>query len=55
MAQLSVDFSKLPDVIWMVRRELANLLRKEAETEASPLVAKRLRELAARFETGQGA
>lgn len=53
MADLSVDVSKLPDVVWAIRREMANFLRREAEVEAIPLVARRLRELAAQFETGQ--
>jgi hypothetical protein len=53
VADLSVDFSKLPDMIWAIRHEMANFLRREADAEASPSVSERLRVLAAQFETGQ--
>jgi hypothetical protein len=51
-ADLSIDVRGIPEVIWSVRREMANLLREQADVEISPAVARRLRELADAFESG---
>lgn len=53
IANLTIDVTGMPDVIWAVRRELAKLLREEAEAEISNTVAAKLREIADRFEAGQ--
>ena len=50
--KLAVDVRGIPELIWSCRHELAKLLRQEADAEAHPLVTRRLREIADRFETG---
>lgn len=49
-----VSIESLPEALALMRREMANLLRREAGFESHPLVAKRLRELANVFEAGLG-
>ena len=49
---LTVDVRNMPDLIFEVRKEMAKVLRDEAETEADPRIGRRLREIAARFEAG---
>jgi hypothetical protein len=43
----------MPEVLALMRRELAKLTRRVAKNE-TPEVAKRLNEIAAAFEAGQG-
>jgi hypothetical protein len=50
-ASIVVDITRLPEVIAGLRVEMAELLR-EASQDESPVVASRLRALAAQFETG---
>lgn len=52
MARMEVRIVDLPDVLAMLRAELAKLLREEAETQGVPHTARTLRELAAIFESG---
>lgn len=47
-----VDVQGMPEVIFAVRKEMANLLRRESNTETHPLLSKRLRQLADEFEAG---
>ena len=54
MPPFAIDLHAMPELIWACRRELANVLRREAEAEANPIVARRLREIADRFEAGTG-
>ena len=51
-AKVTIDVRGMPALVWACRRALADLLRAEAEREASNYVANRLRETAALFETG---
>lgn len=53
VGKLVVDVRGMPEVIWQVRHACAQALRQEAEAEANPAVARRLLELADRFEAGQ--
>lgn len=46
---LTIRVSDMPEVLWELRRMLAQLLRDEADGEPE-IVAKKLRGLAARFE-----
>lgn len=48
-----VDVRGVPELVWQARHELAGLLRKEAEAEADPRLARRLAAIAADFEAGQ--
>lgn len=48
-----MDVRGIPELVWQCRRELADLLRGEAEAESDPRVARRLRAVAALFEAGQ--
>lgn len=52
-AYLTLDIKNIPELIFEVRREMARVLREEADTEADPRMARRLRELSDRFEAGQ--
>lgn len=52
---MQVDVRNLPDVIFEIRREMAKVLHEEAGAEANPVVARRLREVAAGFEAGVSA
>lgn len=52
---VTVDLRQVPEVLWEMRHQLAQILRVKAGAEADPRVAKRLREVAAAFETGEGA
>lgn len=53
IANLTIDVKGMPEVVWAARRELAKLLRAEAEAETSNAVAAKLRVIADRFEAGQ--
>lgn len=46
-----VDVKNVPEIVFELRREMAKILRDEAEGE-HPLVAKKLREVADVFEVG---
>jgi hypothetical protein len=48
--KVTIDVLNTPELIFRVRREFAEMLRYEADTEGNPAVARRLRELAADFE-----
>lgn len=50
--RLVIDVKGWPDALWVMRHELAEMLRQQAEAEASGYVAERLREIAAQFESG---
>lgn len=49
---LTIDLRGWPEVIWAIRREMAHVLREEADGEINPAVSRKLRELAAAFEAG---
>jgi hypothetical protein len=50
---IEVRIADMPEVIFALRRELAKVLKREAEAETNPLVARRLYETAEQFEIGQ--
>lgn len=50
-AHLTLDISSMPELIWSLRRELADLIRAEAEGEPA-FVAARLLRIADMFEAG---
>lgn len=52
---VEVSLLDLPDVLWGLRKELADILRAGAADETSGYVRERLLEFAAAFEAGQGA
>lgn len=52
-SSITVDVTKLPEVLWAVRKEFAAALREEAADEQHPHTARRLNEIAAKFEVGQ--
>jgi two-component sensor histidine kinase len=52
-ASITIDVKNMPEMIHSVMRECAKRLRDEADSEADPRVAQRLREIAASFEAGQ--
>ena len=43
-----------PELVWATRAALADVMREVAESEADPRVARRLTEIATRFEIGIG-
>ncbi len=51
MATIKLSIEDMPKVLAGIRREIANMLRAEAEGEPE-FVASKLREIAARFESG---
>lgn len=51
-SKLTINVEKMPEMIARLRLEFSNLLREEAEAEADPRIARRLREIAAIFEVG---
>lgn len=53
MPRMKIDVMNMPELIFRVRREMANMLRTAAGAESNPVVVKRLRELSNQFETGQ--
>jgi len=50
---VEVSLTDLPEVIWGLRKELASILRTEADKETSGYVRQRLHEIASAFEAGQ--
>lgn len=52
-ATIVVDLRNVPEIVWGLRREMAMILRDEAEADADPRIARRLRALADGFEAGQ--
>lgn len=52
IATVTVDVLNVPELIYNVRNQCADMLREEADSEANPRIARRLRELAAAFEVG---
>jgi hypothetical protein len=51
-SHLVVDVRGIPELIHGVMSYTARVLREEADAEADPRVAVRLRQIAARIETG---
>lgn len=51
---VSISMRDLPEVLWEIRHEFAQVLREEAQAEASPHTACRLIEIADAFEAGVG-
>lgn len=51
--RLTVDVKNVPEIVHALCVRMSNLLREEAEAESDPRVARKLREIAARFEAGQ--
>jgi hypothetical protein len=51
-SKFTIEITKFPEALWAMRKELAGLLRSEADAEADPRIARRLREIAATFEAG---
>lgn len=52
-SQLTIDVKNMPELIHALLVRMSNLLREEAESESDPRVARKLLEIAARFEAGQ--
>lgn len=54
MSGFSINFSfgDFPELVHQLRREVVQLLEEQADAEANPAVARRLREIAADFEAG---
>ena len=52
-SRIVVDVRHVPDLVWDLRREMASILREQADVEMYPHVADRLRRIANTFETGQ--
>lgn len=50
--RFTVDITKFPEALFAMRKQMAALLRSEAETEADPRIARRLIEIANMFEVG---
>lgn len=50
--KITIDVLNMPELIAAVRREMATILREEADAESDPRIARRLRALAAAFECG---
>jgi hypothetical protein len=50
---IEIRIADMPEVIFALRRELAKVLKREAEAETDPTVARRLYETADKFEIGQ--
>lgn len=51
--KLTLDVRGVPECVWEARRALADLLRREADETLDVMLEEKLREIAARFETGQ--
>lgn len=49
---MSVNVRNLPEVIFAIRKEFADVLRVHAGSESNPETARRFREAAAEFEAG---
>lgn len=49
-----VSLESIPEAMALMRREMANLLRREANFERNSDIAKKLRGLANAFEAGLG-
>lgn len=50
---LILDVTGIPEVLFGMFKQMADMLREEADSEADPRLQRKLRELAARFEAGQ--
>lgn len=50
---VEIKVADMPEVLARMRGEMAGLIREAADAEAYPQVARRLREVAAVFETGK--
>ncbi len=51
--KITVSVEDMPETLVYMRNELAAILRAEADSEADPRIARRLRSIAASFEAGQ--
>lgn len=49
---LSFHYGDLPELVHELRREVVRMLQEYADAEPNPLVARRLREIAAEFDAG---
>lgn len=52
-AHVTLDILHVPEALAAMRREIARFTRRVACGEPDPLVARRLRQIAAAFEAGQ--
>lgn len=52
VGRITVNLVGLPEIVCAAHKAIADILRKEADSERNPAVAKRLRELANDFEIG---
>lgn len=50
---VTIDVRYVPELIWGLRKEMASIIRQEAEAESDIRVQRRLHVIAAVFETGQ--
>jgi hypothetical protein len=50
---VTIDVKNIPELVHCVMAQCAERLREEADSEADPRIASRLREIAASFEAGQ--
>jgi hypothetical protein len=50
---LELRIADMPEVLFALRARMAGILREEADAEADPRIARRLRDLANQFEAGQ--
>ena len=50
---VTIDVRHVPELVWDLRREMALMLREEADAEDDPRVQRRLRTIATAFEAGQ--
>lgn len=53
--RISVNVRNLPEVLFAIRKEFADVLRGQAGAETNPVVARRFREVADEFEAGMAA
>lgn len=51
-SKMAISITDIPEALAGMRMELASITRELAESEALPMVAKRLREIADAFEAG---
>lgn len=51
---IALSVTDIPETLWDLRRQLAGILRQTGDAEVSQLVKRRLYEIAAAFESGQG-
>jgi hypothetical protein len=52
MPKLTVDIRQVPEILFVMRRELVRMLRAEAGAETNPEFAVKLRAIANAYEVG---